>query len=168
MRRDLNATQASLLGFLHDGPQTGGDLLQSVSGGLDRFWNITPSHVYRELKTLEERELIAAGEPGPRDRRPYTITRAGRSAFRQWIHEEPGHEQIRFPLLVTLWFGKHLDRETLGEFLTDHRAEHATRLSSYRKIQRELAGADPNIEAVVQFGIRYEEAVVRWLDDISR
>ena len=48
---ELNATQGSLLGFLHDGPKTGWDLLQEVSATLSRFWSVTPSHVYRELGT---------------------------------------------------------------------------------------------------------------------
>ena len=109
----LNATQGSLLGFLHDGPRTGWDLLQEVEGGLSRFWNITSSHVYRELRALEARRLIRAGAPGARDRRPYTLTAAGRREFRAWLAQAPGPEQIRFPLLVTLWFGRHLDDDTL-------------------------------------------------------
>ena len=73
---DLNATQGSLLGFLLDQPHTGWELLQVVEQGLSRFWNVTPSHVYRELRALEERGLVRAGEPGPRERRPFTITTA--------------------------------------------------------------------------------------------
>src|SRR5438270_3582706 len=117
---ELNATEGSLLGFLHEGPKTGWDLLQEVSAGLQRFWNVTSSHVYRELKVLDDRGLIAAGSPGRRESRPYAITPAGRKAFAAWIAEEPGQEQIRFPLLVTLWFGKHLDRRTLRRFLASH------------------------------------------------
>src|ERR1700736_4910740 len=82
---ELNATQGSLLGFLHDGPKTGWDLLREVEGGLDRFWNITSSHVYRELRTLQEVGLVVAGDAGARERRPFTITPAGRRAFRRWI-----------------------------------------------------------------------------------
>src|SRR5580692_9744267 len=113
----LNATQGSLLGFLADGPKTGWDLLAEVEGGLARFWNVTASHVYRELRTLEERGLLTAGEPGIRDRRPFSITTAGEEAFRAWIAREPGPEQIRFPLLVTLWFGRHLESDALSHFL---------------------------------------------------
>ena len=58
---DLNENQGSLLGFLHEGPLTGWDLIRRVEGGLSRFWNVTSSHVYRELRTLEERGLIEAG-----------------------------------------------------------------------------------------------------------
>jgi DNA-binding PadR family transcriptional regulator len=163
---DLNATQASLLGFLHEGPATGWDLLEEVRHGLARFWNVTSSHVYRELKTLEKRGLIRAGEPGPRDRRPFQITRSGRSAFKEWIRREPAAEQIRIPLLVTLWFAKHLDPETLAGFLDTQHAEHEHRLSEYRGYAEAGAGSaplDPHVGAVVDFGIAYEEAFLRWL-----
>jgi DNA-binding PadR family transcriptional regulator len=162
----LNATQGSLLGFLHDGPQTGWDLLQQVEGGLSRFWNITSSHVYRELRTLEARRLIKAGAPGPRDRRPFTVTAAGKRAFHAWITQPPGPEQIRFPLLVTLWFGRHLDPETLAAFLTTSRHEHEQRLHLYRAVADRVPSGDPHTAAVVGFGLAYEQAVVEWLDDL--
>ena len=159
---DVNATQASLLGFLHDGPKTGWELLQEVERGLQRFWNVTSSHVYRELRTLETRGLVRAQEPGPRDRRPFAITPAGRAAFRAWISQEPAQEQIRFPLLVTLWFGKHVDRDTLRDFLAAHEKEHRARLALYRDVAKHAN--DEYVDAVVQFGIEYEKAMLRWLE----
>jgi DNA-binding PadR family transcriptional regulator len=162
----LNATQGSLLGFLYDGPMTGWDLLQHVEGGLSRFWNITPSHVYRELRVLEARKLIRAGAPGARDRRPFTITAAGKRAFKRWIEQEPGPEQMRFPLLVTLWFGRHLDTATLDGFLAASRREHEQRLHLYQAVAKRLAPDDPHTGAVVDFGIAYEQAVVGWLDNM--
>jgi DNA-binding PadR family transcriptional regulator len=159
--QELNATQASLLGFLHDGPKTGWELLQEVEQGLQRFWNVTSSHVYRELRTLETRRLVKARAPGPRDRRPFAITAAGRAAFRAWLSIEPGHEQIRFPLLVTLWFGEHLDRDTLREFVAAHEKEHRARLAMYRGASEHAD--DDFVASVVQFGIEYEKAVLRWL-----
>jgi DNA-binding PadR family transcriptional regulator len=163
---ELNATQASLLGFLHEGPATGWDLIEEARRGLARFWNVTASHVYRELRTLEERDLIRAGEPGPRDRRPFRITAKGRRAFAQWIRREPGPEQIRIPLLVTLWFAKHLDPGTLAEFREHHRAEHEGRLTEYQALAEAFAEAgspDPHIGAVIDFGISYERAFLEWL-----
>jgi DNA-binding PadR family transcriptional regulator len=166
---ELNATQASLLGFLHDGPATGWDLIEEVRRGLARFWNVTSSHVYRELKTLEARGLVRAGDRGPRDRRPFAVTDTGRSAFSDWIHREPAHEQMRIPLLVTLWFAKHLDDETLAGFLDHHRDEHERRLAEYRDISGVISGSaavDPHVGAVVDFGIAYEEAFLGWLSRI--
>jgi DNA-binding PadR family transcriptional regulator len=163
MAGGLNATQGSLLGFLFDGPKTGWDLLQEIERGLSRFWNVTPSHVYRELRTLEDRRLVTAGRTGVRDRRPFTITAAGKKAFKTWIEQEPGPEQIRNPLLITLWFGRHLDADTLERFLSSNRAVHERRLSHYESI----TPADRHTGAVLAFGIAYEKAVIGWIDDVE-
>lgn len=163
---ELNATQGSLLGFLHDGPKTGWDLLQQVEGILDRFWNITPSHVYRELRTLETRGLVKAGDPGSRERRPFTITPAGRRAFQAWIHQPPGPEQIRFPLLVTLWFARHLEPDVLAGLLETTRQDHQHRLSLYQEVERSLA-PDDDRRPVIRFGLAYEQAVLDWLEDTA-
>jgi DNA-binding PadR family transcriptional regulator len=159
----INATQGALLGFLHDGPKTGWDLLQEAAAGLARFWNVTPSHVYRELKALEDRRLVRARERGVRERRPYVITARGKAAFAEWIAQAPGPEQIRMPLLVSLWFARHLDDATVAGFVVSHREMHEARLAEYRTVDVHLAGGDPHVRAVVQFGIAYEEASLAWL-----
>jgi DNA-binding PadR family transcriptional regulator len=162
----LNATQGTLLGFLMDEPKSGWELLNEISQGLSRFWNVTTSHIYRELKTLDERKLIHAGEPGPRDRTRYGITREGRRAFKEWLADAPGDEQIRFPFLLTLWFGRHLEPAQLEDFRTARRSAHTQRLAMYRQYEKSIAD-DPYLAAVVSFGIGYEEAIVRWLDHLS-
>lgn len=165
---DLNATQGSLLGFLHEGPLTGWDLIRRVENGLSRFWNVTSSHVYRELRVLEDRGLIEAGDPGVRDRVPFSITGAGRKEFRRWIRRQPGPEQIRFPLLVTLWFGHHLEPSRLAAFVEDTRQEHARRLELYESLAGQLDGDEPYRDAVIAFGVAYEQAVIDWLDELRR
>ena len=135
--------------------------------GLARFWNITSSHVYRELRTLEERGYVKAGAPGVRERIPFSITSAGRRAFRQWLARPPGAEQMRFPLLVTLWFGRHLDPSTLAEFVATSRADHGARLELYEAVVGGLSDDDdPGRTAVIRFGIAYERAVLEWLDGL--
>jgi DNA-binding PadR family transcriptional regulator len=163
---ELNATQGSLLGFLCDGPKTGWDLLRQVEGGLDRFWNITSSHVYRELRALEERGLVKAGDPGARERRPFRISAAGRRAFRDWIAQPPAPEQIRFPLLVTLWFARYNDPGTLAAFVEESRQDHEQRLTLYEEAERALS-ADDDRMSVVRFGIGYERCVLAWLADTA-
>jgi DNA-binding PadR family transcriptional regulator len=165
----LNPTAASLLGFLHYGPQTGWDLVKLADLLIGDFWSLTRSQVYRELAAMAEAGLIEAGEPGPRDRRPYTLTDAGRAAFAEWIRREPGPETIRFPLLLTVTFGEHLPPEQLDAFLDAHRREHAARLAGYEEQHRDLLegeGIDPHVIATLEFGIHYERAVLAWFDQI--
>jgi DNA-binding PadR family transcriptional regulator len=163
---NLNPTAASLLGFLHERPLSGWDLAQVVERSIGYFWNVTRSQIYRELRTLERAGLVAVGEPGPRDKRVFTITRAGRAAFAQWIEQEPALELIRFPLLLTVFFGRHLEPARLQRFLTAHRVRHESRLEHYRTVVGALAQSDPFAAATCRFGIAYEEAALRWFDTL--
>ncbi len=165
---ELNATAASVLGFLHQGPQTGWDLVQTVEGSIGSFWNVTRSQVYRELRTLEEQGLVEAGETGARERRPYAITDAGRAAFRAWIAREPGPDVIRMPMLLTVFFGEHVDPKLLARHLTLQRIQHQQQLAGYEALHAQLEG-QPGIEWPVQalrFGIEYERAVLRWMEQL--
>ncbi len=165
--RPLNATAASLLGFLHDGPMTGWDLMAVAELRIGDFWSLTRSQVYRELAAMAADGLVEAGEVGPRDRRPYSLTDAGRAAFAEWIRREPGPETIRFPLLLTVGFGRHLPADELAAILDRHRADHEQRLARYLQQQAaadDSADADPYVGATLQFGIAYERAVLAWFD----
>lgn len=166
--RPLNATAASLLGFLHEGPLTGWDLVATAQVVIGEFWTLTQSQVYRELTTMAGAGLVEAGERGRRDRRPYRITDAGRAAFAEWIDREPGPETIRFPLLLTLAFGRQLPPERLATFLTHHRELHRARLAAYVDQQAAaLAAGDashPFAMATLDFGLTYERAVLDWFD----
>lgn len=165
--RQLNATAASLLGFLHLGPMSGWDLCATAQQLIGQFWSLTQSQVYRELSGLEQSGLIAAGPTGARERRPYHLTADGRTAFLDWLRTPPGAEQIRYPLLLTISFGRQLPPGELAAFVAAHRAQHANRLVGYRAARAAAGtGADPFRLATLDFGIRYEEAVLSWFDSL--
>ncbi len=166
--RPLNATAASLLGFLHDRPMTGWDLVVTAQDRIGDFWSLTQSQVYRELAAMAAAGLVRAGERGRRDRQPYAITDAGRAAFAEWVAREPGPETIRFPLLLSVLFGRHLPPGRLAEHLHRHRAAHAARLADYERQHADLppgaAEAEPYAVATLDFGLAYERAVLTWFD----
>jgi DNA-binding PadR family transcriptional regulator len=163
----LNATAASLLGFLHEGPMTGWDLVATAQALIGDFWSLTRSQVYRELAAMERNGLIRAGAVGVREKRPYELTDVGRAAFTAWLEQEPGPENIRYPLLLTLAFGRHLSPERLARFVATHRQVHAARLEGYEQL-RDSAGdnLDPYALATLDFGIRYERAVLEWFEHL--
>ncbi|MCA1655058.1 MAG: PadR family transcriptional regulator [Pseudonocardiaceae bacterium] len=166
--RTLNATAASLLGLLHDGALTGWDLVATAQERIGNFWTLTQSQVYRELARMTEDGLVTVGAPGPRDRKPYTITDAGRRAFTEWLDGAPAHDQIRVPLLLTILFSGHLRPGRLAEILAAGRAAHAERLAVYRRHEKRLVEA-PSEKlrlATLRFGIRHEEAAIAWFDEL--
>jgi len=166
--RQLNATAASLLGFLHSGPKTGWDLVATAERDIGDFWSITQSQVYRELSTMAESGLVEAGERGARDSQPYAITDAGRQAFADWVAQPPGPEIIRFPLLLTVLFGAHIPARTLATHVAHHRGLHADRLAGYErrlaKIATMVHPPSQYAQATLDFAIRYERAVLSWFD----
>jgi DNA-binding PadR family transcriptional regulator len=170
--RQLNATAASLLGFLHEGPMTGWDLVAIARERIGDFWSLTQSQVYRELAAMAGAGLVVPGERGRRDRRPYTITDAGRAAFAEWATGEPGPETIRFPLLLAVLFGQHIPPERLAAYIAEHRAAHAARLADFERRKADLPeGAtrtEPHAVAMVEFGLAYEKAVLAWFDALPR
>jgi len=70
----INPTAAALLGLLHEGPMTGGQLMAAAERRLGPYWSMTRSQVYRELPVLADMGYVRLGKPGPRSSQPYAIT----------------------------------------------------------------------------------------------
>lgn len=163
----LNPTAASLLGFLLDQPKTGWDIVASVEDSIGCFWNLTKSQVYRELRSLAEAGYVEMGEKGSREKRPYSITEEGRSAFATWLQQDPGDDLIRMQALLKFFFGDQLDRATLERFVTLQRLEHERQLTYFKEILPEIEAAGvPVCAHTLKFGIRYYEMVLEWLDQM--
>ncbi len=158
----LNPTAASLLGFLHRGPQSGWDLTVTAQECIGGFWTVTRSQVYRELAGLARSGAVRELPTEARDRKPYELTDAGRDAFARWIADLPGPEVIRHPLLLFLSFGEHVPEPRLTEAIEQHRAAHRDDLARYRASAEHVT--DPYAAATLDFGIAYEEMVLAWLD----
>jgi DNA-binding PadR family transcriptional regulator len=164
----LNATAAALLGLLHQEPMTGWDLVATAQDRIGNFWTLTQSQVYRELARMNDAGLVTVGDPGPRDRKPYTITKAGRKAFAEWLAGDPARDQIRVPLLLSIQFADFLPRGRLREIIRTQRDRHAERLAEYRRLEKLLADSpgDAKRLATLRFGIRHERAVLDWFDEL--
>ncbi len=161
----LNSTAAALLGLLHDGPMTGGELVAAADERFGAFWNVTRSQVYRELPALASAGLVKLGKAGARAAQPYTITPAGRKAFTAWLTEPAGPDHSRNPLLLRLGFGAQHSRTQLRRLVADARSEHEAALTAQRERLGELRrdGADDYMLATTEFGVAYEKALLKWL-----
>src|ERR1700759_4656552 len=95
----VNPTAAALLGLLHDGPMTGGQLMAEAERRLGSYWSMTRSQVDRGRPALPEKGLVRLGRPGPGRSQPSGITPAGRRSFARWLAEEPAREAVRNPVV---------------------------------------------------------------------
>jgi DNA-binding PadR family transcriptional regulator len=165
---NLNSTAAALLGLLHEGPMTGGELVAAAKDRMEPFWSVTRSQVYRELPGLAEAGYVRPGKLGPRAAQPYTITAAGKRAFRAWLAEEPGADHSRNPLVLRVGFGAHQQAGAVTKLVAEARGRHQELLTANRSrvTQLKRAGGDPFQLATAEFGVAYERALLRWLDSV--
>ena len=167
---ELNATAASVLGFLLQGPKTGWDLVSAIENSVGYFWNVTRSQVYRELKTLAMQGFVEEKNAGTRDKVPYAITTAGRAAFSAWIAEEPAQDILRLPLVLTVFFGKEVNPALLRRYLEKARLEHLARLDAYAKLRASFEEGkddiDPFARSTLDLGTAYEKTMIAWIEGL--
>lgn len=163
---DLNPTAAAVLGYLGAGPLSGWDVAQGLSEVIGPYWNVTRSQVYRELHALAGAGLVEAGERGVRDRREYRRTPEGEAAFKDWLGEVPGPDNVRIPLLLKIFLGEDLPDSAMREFVGIHRREHLERLAAYEASLPALEKAMPRQAILMRYGLLHERAVLEWLDSL--
>jgi DNA-binding PadR family transcriptional regulator len=128
-----------------------------------------------ELSRLEETGLVeGVGERGPRARHPYRITDAGRLAFREWLEAwaaaGPRDDQLRSPLVLTVFFGGFLDPGVVERLLHEYRLRHQRMLESRRAMLKGLSKSERESlpAATLDRGIALHETTVAWLDRTIR
>jgi DNA-binding PadR family transcriptional regulator len=163
---ELNATSAALLGLLHEGPMTGGDLVAVAEARLGAFWSMTRSQVYRELPALAERGYLRLGKAGARSSQPYAITAAGKKAFTRWLSQPPGRDHQRNQLLLRTSFGSLQTARQRKQLFATEREQHEQQLAGLRVRAREITD-DPYAKATVAFAMTYERALLKWLDALT-
>jgi len=160
----INPTAAALLGLLHEGPMTGGQLMQAAERRLGPFWSMTRSQVYRELPVLADQGYVRLGKPGPRASQPYAITAAGKRAFNRWLTESPGRDALRNPIALRVAFGEQHSANQLRNLYAEANERHAEALAAVRDQVKEAKKADDAYgAAALEFAVAYHKAALSWL-----
>lgn len=163
----INPTAAALLGLLHDGPMTGGQLMAEAERRLGPYWSMTRSQVYRELPALAEMGYVRLGKPGPRSSQPYAITAAGKRAFSRWLSETPGRDAVRNPIALRVAFGPQHSAAQLRQLYDGANEYHTNALASTREQAREAKKAGDEFGAsALEFAVAYHKAALSWLKNV--
>jgi DNA-binding PadR family transcriptional regulator len=160
----VNSTAAALLGLLHAGPMTGGQLVSAAAERFGSFFSVTRSQVYRELPALTTAGLLRLGEQGPRASQQYVLTAAGKRAFQSWLAEGSGADTLRSPLVLRLLHAGALPVEKRADLVRTGREAFGARLASARSAAR--GEPDPYRRAVADFAVAHNRAMVKLLDAI--
>ncbi|ASW57450.1 PadR family transcriptional regulator [Plantactinospora sp. KBS50] len=160
----INPTAAALLGLLHEGPMTGGQLMAAAERRLAPYWSMTRSQVYRELPVLADQGLVRLGKPGPRSSQPYAITASGKRVFSRWLTENPGRDTLRNPTALRVAFGPQHSANQLKSLYQTANDYHAEALAAAREqVKDAKKSGDPYGAAALEFAVQYHRAALSWL-----
>ncbi len=163
----VNPTAAALLGLLHEGPMTGGQLMAAAERRLAPYWSMTRSQVYRELPVLAERGFVRLGKPGPRMSQPYAITAAGKRTFSRWLAEDPGRDTIRNPIALRVAFGQLHSSNQLKNLQAAANEYHTEALSRVREQVKNAKKEGATFDAsALEFAVAYHRAALTWLKNV--
>ena len=166
----VNATAAALLGLLHAGPMTGGQLVSSAGERYGTFFSVTRSQVYRELPVLAEAGLLRLGSQGPRASQQYVLTPAGRRAFKAWLNAVEGADQLRSPFILRLLHAGSLTVRQRRALVARGREDYTGRLARAEEAAKyadSSLSATPYARAVAEFAVAHNRAVLTLLDTLS-
>ena len=169
----LTTTEAAILGLLGLGEASGYDLSRNVETGIGMFWSPAQSGIYAVLPRLVEKGFATARTVA-QERRPdkqvYRITEEGRTALRRWIESGPPEPDPAYnPFLLRVYFGAETSPDVVAGHVAARKREAEERIVLLRELEPALgrsgaSASGPYRSFVLDWGLQYYEAVVRWAD----
>ena len=158
------------LGLLAKAPGSGYDLLKMFEESMANVWPATQSQLYGELNKLADAELIEVSDIGPRGRKEYRITEAGRAELRRWVASPEDDSKFRSSELLRVFL--------LGAIPRDQARAHMVAVAQHADAEvKRLEQLNKSIEwhqddgsfygrAALEYGLRLyamEADWARWL-----
>ena len=160
------------LGLLAQRPGSGYDLLKHFEASMANVWPATQSQLYGELNKLADAGLIEVSDIGPRGRKEYRITPAGRAELRRWVASPQDDPPFRNAGLLRVFL--------LGEVPAEQAREHVVALAKQAKAEVErLEAVRDSIDwttgdgpfygrAALEYGLRINAMEADWANWLVR
>ena len=162
----VNPTAAALLGLLHEGPMTGGQLMAAAERRLGAVLVDDPQPGLPGAAGAG-RAWVTCGSasPGPRSSQPYAITPAGKRAFSRWLAEDPGRDAIRNPVALRVAFGTQHSASQLKDLYAAANEYHTEALAEVREQAKNAKKEGDDVRRQPRWSSpsRYHKAALAWL-----
>jgi DNA-binding PadR family transcriptional regulator len=139
-------------------------------------WPATQSQLYGELNKLADAGLIEVSDIGPRGRKEYRVTEAGRQDLVRWMTNSQDDPPYRSAELLRVFLLGEIPAEQARAYVTavaEHAQAELTRLEQLRDaIDWDDSDADFYGRAALEFGLRAEAMEADWarwlIEEIDR
>ncbi len=157
------------LGLLAQEPGSGYDLLKRFDVSMANVWPATQSQLYGELNKLADAGLIEVTDVGPRGRKEYRVTDAGRQDLLRWMTNPPQDDPpYRSAELLRVFLLSEMTPPGQARAYMVSVAEHAeAELTRYEQVRDCMEwGGDSDVgfygRAALEFGLRVEAMEADW------
>ncbi|MFF3500596.1 PadR family transcriptional regulator [Streptomyces sp. NPDC003247] len=158
--------RVALLGMLAaGGPSSGYDLAKRFDGSLSHVWSARQSQIYPELSKLVDDRLATVTDDGPRGRKIYELTEAGRAGLEDWLTGTEPRQRIRSESNLRMFLLPLLDSPTAVRLLRRESALYAGQVRELEDIRGTLP--EPHEERrngwyALDLGVRQMAAIRDW------
>lgn len=139
------------LGLLAQHPGSGYDLLKRFELSMANVWPATQSQLYGELNRLARDGLIEVSDTGPRGRKEYRVTDAGRAELLNWITHPDVDPPLRRPDLLRVFLLGQVPVEHARAYIAHVAQTAESTLSRYEELRDTIPWSDDPADAPADF-----------------
>ncbi|MEI6580476.1 MAG: helix-turn-helix transcriptional regulator, partial [Eubacteriales bacterium] len=125
-------TQFVILGLLSEDNLSGYEIKKIIDIRFGFFWNESYGQIFPELKLLEKQqfiEIVKNESDSKRDKNTYSITQKGMNALKKWLCEPVEKENVRYEILLKMYFSGLVDRNVMNIHIKEFLSVHQMQLS---------------------------------------
>lgn len=165
-----NKTAYAILGLLSHEPMTGYDMKKRIEVSLCYFWNAGFGQIYPALTLLESRGCVEK-KTEVVEKRPkrivYSITDKGLGELKRWLAEPVEREDVKYEILLKLFFGKLSPVERNIAVIDEFRARNAKSLRELQGFEHQLKSLPDDGDHLYYyltalFGEKVHKAYLEW------
>lgn len=141
----------ALLALLGERPHTGYELTRRMRGTVSLFWTARHSQIYPALTSMEADGLVtheSTPGPGPREKKTYLITEAGRTELRAWLDSPTAQRAPKDELTLKAYAASSGDPAVMAQHFRDQATRSRRQLEEFATDRAQLeanpAHADPS------------------------
>ena len=160
------------LGLLAQEPGSGYDLLKHFEKSMANVWPATQSQLYGELNKLAEAGLIEVSDIGPRGRKEYRITDAGRAELRRWVTNPQDDPPFRDAALLRVFLLGEVPEALAREHVIAMREHAEGEVKRLEELRASIDWSDDKGSfyglAALEYGLRRNAMEADWANWLVR
>jgi DNA-binding PadR family transcriptional regulator len=160
------------LGLLAQAPGSGYDLLKHFEKSMANVWPATQSQLYGELNKLAGARLIEVSDVGPRGRKEYSITEAGRAELQRWVTNAQDDPPFRSADLLRVFLLGEVPQEQARAHVLAMADDAGAEVKRLEELRATIDWSDDESSfyglAALEYGLRWHAMRGEWANWLVR